>query len=54
MKKAGETMKQYKILLVDDEEETLNLLDKKLISLGYKILKANNGRDAFLLGPPTI
>jgi len=42
-------MKQNKILVVDDEKEVLELLEKKLITYGYNVLKANNGQDALLM-----
>jgi len=35
------------VLIVDDEEEILKLLDIELSSQGYRVIKANNGYDAF-------
>ncbi len=35
-----------RILLVDDEEEILNLLEKKLLNENYEVLKATTARDA--------
>lgn len=35
-----------KILVVDDEEEILNLLEKKLLKENYKVLKAATAQDA--------
>ena len=37
---------EYKILIVDDEEQILTLLESFLVSQGYKVIKANNGVDA--------
>lgn len=34
------------ILLVDDEEDILALLEKKLTERGFKVITANRGRDA--------
>ncbi len=39
-------MKQFLILLVDDDERILNFLRSKLNALGYKVLSARNGLDA--------
>ena len=39
-------MKNKTILVVDDEEETLNLLYKKLEEQGYRVLKAASGTEA--------
>ena len=35
-----------KILIVDDEEEVLDLLYKKLSALGYQVICASRGREA--------
>jgi PAS domain S-box-containing protein len=35
------------ILVVEDEQDVLNFLEKTLTSLGYKIMTASNGLDAF-------
>lgn len=35
-----------KILVVDDEEDILNLLEKKLLKENYEVLKATTARDA--------
>lgn len=34
------------ILVVDDEEDVLNVLEKRLSGAGYSVIKANNGNDA--------
>jgi len=34
------------ILVVDDDEDNLDILQQSLESLGYRVLKANNGREA--------
>jgi two-component system KDP operon response regulator KdpE len=39
-------LKQFLILLVDDDERILNFLRSKLKALGYKVLTARNGLDA--------
>src|SRR4030042_6143778 len=39
-------VKQFRILLVDDEERVLNFLRSKLKVAGYEVLTANNGHDA--------
>jgi DNA-binding response OmpR family regulator len=39
-------MKQFRILLVDDEQRILNFLSAKLITAGYDILTANDGYEA--------
>lgn len=39
-------MKQYHILVVDDEVRILNFLKSKLKAAGYEILTASNGREA--------
>ena len=36
----------YKILLVDDEPDILEIISYSLESAGYKIYKANNGLEA--------
>ena len=36
----------YKILLVDDEPDILEILSYSLESAGYKIYRANNGLEA--------
>ncbi len=38
------------ILVVDDDMDTLHLLDKVLSHYGYVILPASNGREGLLLG----
>ncbi len=38
-----------KILIVDDEEEALVLLEKKLAAEGYTVLTSTNGQDALLM-----
>jgi two-component system KDP operon response regulator KdpE len=40
------SVKQFRILLVDDEERVLNFLRSKLKVVGYEVLTANNGHDA--------
>jgi len=37
-------MKQFTVLLVDDEERILNFLKVKLKTCGYEVLTAHNGR----------
>ncbi|MFH0878030.1 MAG: response regulator [Candidatus Omnitrophota bacterium] len=39
-------MARKKILAVDDEQEVLRLLEKRLLSSGYDVLTATNGQDA--------
>jgi two-component system KDP operon response regulator KdpE len=39
-------VKQFRILLVDDEERVLNFLRSKLKVAGYEVFTADNGRDA--------
>jgi len=39
-------MKQFRVLLVDDEERILNFLRSKLKASGYEVLTATNGVDA--------
>lgn len=39
-------MKQFRVLLVDDEERILNFLITKLKSVGYDVLTAKNGKEA--------
>jgi len=39
-------VKQFRILLVDDEERVLNFLRSKLKVAGYEVLTASNGHDA--------
>jgi two-component system, OmpR family, KDP operon response regulator KdpE len=39
-------MKQFRILLVDDEKRILNFLSSKLIAAGYEILTADDGYEA--------
>lgn len=39
-------MKQFRILIVDDEPRILKFLELKLKSSGYEVLTAANGRDA--------
>lgn len=38
-----------KLLIVDDEENILNMLQRKLSSAGYSVIKATNGKDAISL-----
>ncbi|MBW2358977.1 MAG: response regulator [Deltaproteobacteria bacterium] len=38
-----------KILIVDDNRTTLKLLEKQLTDAGYRVIQANNGRDAVFL-----
>ena len=42
-------MAREKILVVDDEQHILELISYNLTSLGYKVIKANNGIDALKL-----
>ncbi len=39
-------MKQFRVLLVDDEERILNFLKVKLTAMGYGVLTASNGLEA--------
>ena len=39
-------MSEKIILLVDDEDDILALLEKKLVERGFKVVTANRGRDA--------
>jgi len=46
-----------KVLIVDDEEDFLSMLDKRLTAEGYSVITANNGADAIglaLLEQPDI
>ena len=36
-------MRQFRILVVDDEERIINFLRSKLKASGYEVLTANNG-----------
>lgn len=38
-----------KILVVDDENDILEILDKKLTAAGYNVVKSSNGREALAL-----
>ena len=38
-----------KILIVDDEKDTLAVLEKALTAEGYSIITADNGKDAIML-----
>jgi len=40
---------QKKILIVDDQEDVLKVLDKRLSGAGYAVSKAKNGKEALLL-----
>ncbi len=42
-------MDAKKILIVDDEEDVLRVLEKRLTASGYLVLTANNGRKAVTL-----
>ena len=42
-------MAKKKILIVDDEKDTLLLLEKRLIAEGYSVLTADNGKDAITI-----
>lgn len=42
-------MPSKKILIVDDENDMLMVLEKRLSSAGYNVIKANNGNDAIRL-----
>ena len=37
-----------KVLIVDDEEEVLELLSRKIAHAGYQVVKATTGKEAFL------
>lgn len=39
-------MVEKKILVVDDERDTLEVLEKRLSHAGYSIIKTDNGKDA--------
>jgi two-component system KDP operon response regulator KdpE len=39
-------MKQFRVLVVDDEQRILNFLSSKLKASGYDVLTAGNGKDA--------
>ena len=41
-------MGNRKILIVDDEEEILVFLEKRLAASGYQVVKASSGKEAFL------
>lgn len=40
------TMKQFRVLVVDDDQRIINFLALKLKTSGYEVLTANNGSDA--------
>lgn len=42
-------MDKKKILIVDDEKDTLQLLEKQLTTAGYTVVAANSGTQALLL-----
>ncbi len=42
-------MEQKKILIVDDEEDVLLMLEKRLTARGYFVITATNGKDALML-----
>lgn len=46
---APRNKKQGTVLVADDDESILNLLDRFLTSLGYKVLRAKNGDEAIKL-----
>lgn len=45
LEERGSVMAQ-RILVVDDEEEILELLGKKLTTTGYSVIKSSNGKEA--------
>jgi CheY-like chemotaxis protein len=47
--KKGTLNTRKKILIVDDNRTTLKLLEKRLTDAGYRVILANNGRDAVFL-----
>ena len=38
-------MKEYKVLIVDDDEDTLLVLERILSNADYKVFKARNGKE---------
>ena len=38
-----------RILIVDDEEDVLFTLEKRLVAVGYSVITATNGNDALAL-----
>ena len=42
-------MDKKKILIVDDEQDTLAVLEKALTAKGYSVITADNGKDAIIL-----
>lgn len=40
---------RQKILIVDDEKDALTVLEKRLSTAGYSVIKADNGKDAVRL-----
>jgi two-component system KDP operon response regulator KdpE len=42
----GNTVKQFRVLVVDDEPRILNFLNSKLRASGYEVLTASNGVEA--------
>ena len=44
--KDDSTQSQYTILAVDDQELNLAILEDYLVPLGYRVIKARNGREA--------
>ncbi|MFH1441487.1 MAG: response regulator [Candidatus Omnitrophota bacterium] len=42
-------MEKKKILIIDDEQEVLGLLEKRLSWAGYSVVKADNGIEALAL-----
>ncbi len=42
-------MKQFRVLIVDDEERILNFIKIKLKASGYEVVSATNGQEALAL-----
>ena len=42
-------MRRKKILIVDDEKDVLDVLEKRLSHAGYEVIKAENGKDALAM-----
>lgn len=41
-------MENKKILIVDDEEDVLNVLERRLSVAGYSVFRTTNGKDAII------
>ena len=46
VQKSSQTGKNLKILIADDDEDVLKVLEKRLTSVGYDVVKARDGQEA--------